>query len=74
MKFAQLIEYNKRNIFFQKSCIKESKDQFQSSFCFLRKLYMRQKQVVGYSVSMYFESPQLDLQEKQTVDFKTLDH
>ena len=35
---------------------------------------MRQKQVVGYSVSIYFDSPQLDLQEKQTVDFKTLDY
>ena len=34
-------------------------DEFQTSFCFLEKLYMRQKQVVCSLVSIYFDRPQL---------------
>ena len=36
------------------------------SFYFLKKLNTRQKQVVCGLVSVYFDSPQLAIQEKQT--------
>ena len=42
-------------------------DQFQTSFYFLKKLDMRSKQVVCSLVSIYSDSPQLAIQEKQTV-------
>ena len=48
MKFGQLIEYNKINIFLQKSCRK--------------KLNIRWKQVACSLVSIYFDSPQLTIQ------------
>ena len=42
MKFGQLIEYNKRDIFLQKSCKKPSRETKLDLFsCFLKKLYMR---------------------------------
>ena len=40
-------------------------DLFQTSFCFLKKLYMTQKQVVRSLVSIYFDNPELGIQEKQ---------
>ena len=47
MKFGHLKEYNKRNTFLQKSCRTLGRgNQFQTPFCFLKKLYMKQKQVV----------------------------
>ena len=58
MKFGQLIEYFKRNIFLQKSCRKWGRE---TSLCFLRKLYMRQKQVVCTLVSMYLDSPRFGI-------------
>ena len=42
MKFGELIEYNKRNIFFSKIMQKMRQgDWFQTSFYFLRKLNLR---------------------------------
>ena len=32
---------------------------FQTAFCFLKKLYVRQKQVVGRLISLYFDIPKL---------------
>ena len=43
------------------------RDYFQTSFYFLRKLNMMQKQAVCTLVSIYFDSPQLGIQSKQTV-------
>ena len=41
MKFGQFIEYNKRNIFLQKSCRKCGRGTSSRRFCFLKKHYMR---------------------------------
>ena len=60
MKFSQLIEYNKRNIFLQKLCGKRGRET--SPIYFLKKLSMRGKQVICSSVSLYFNSPQLVIQ------------
>ena len=37
-------------------------DQFQTSFYFLKRLYMRKKLAVYSLVSVHFDSPQLDMQ------------
>ena len=58
MTFGQLIEYNKRNILLQKnSAENEAGRLVPDSFCFFKKLYIRQKQVVCSLVSLYFDSP-----------------
>ena len=62
MKFGQLIEYNKRNIFLQKLCRKWGKETSSRPLYFLKKLNMRWKQVVCSLVSIYFDSPQLGIQ------------
>ena len=63
IKFGQLIKYIKRNVFPIERMQKMGQEsQFQTSFCFLKKLYMRQKQVVYSLVAVYFESPQLGIQ------------
>ena len=41
MKFGQLIEHNKRNIFLQKSSEKEFGKLFPDYFLFFKKLYIR---------------------------------
>ena len=41
IKFGQLIEHNKITIFLRTFYRKRVKDQFQTSFWFLEKLYMR---------------------------------
>ena len=41
MKFGQLIEYNKTNIFFRIMQKLRQGDYFQTSFCFFRKVHMR---------------------------------
>ena len=43
MKFGQLIKYNKRNIFLQKSCRKWGRDTSFRPFWYSRKLYMNVK-------------------------------
>ena len=48
MKFGQVIEYHKRNIFFQKSC---------KIIYFKKRLYMKQRQTIHGLVSIYFDSP-----------------
>ena len=54
-KFGQLIEHNMRNIFLQKIMQKSRQgDQLQNSFCFLKKLYIRSKQVVSTYVFTLF--------------------
>ena len=41
MKFGQVLEYNKRNIFLRKSCRKREKGtSSRPLFCFVEKLYM----------------------------------
>ena len=52
MKFGQLIEYNVKNV---KNMQKmRLGDQFQTSFWFLEKLYIKSKQVVSTLVLSYF--------------------
>ena len=41
MKFGQLIKYNKRNTFLQKSDKKLGRDSSGPTFVFLKRLYMR---------------------------------
>ena len=67
MKLVQLIEHNKRDIFLQKLCGKWGRETSSRPLYFLKKLNMRWKQVVCSLVSIYFDSPQLAIQEKQTV-------
>ena len=55
MKFGQLIEYNKRNIFLQKLCRKWGR---KTSLYFLKMLNMRWKQMVCSLVLIYFDSLQ----------------
>ena len=52
MKFGQLIEYNKRNIFFENLAENEANRLVPRLFLFLEK-------VVCSLVSIYFDSPQL---------------
>ena len=48
MKFAQVIEYSKKNVFLQKSCKKRGREtSSRSLFAFLKKLDIRQKEVVS---------------------------
>ena len=62
MKFGELIEYNKRNIFFQKLCRKWGKETGSKPLYFLRKLNLRWNQVVCSLVLIHFDSPQLAIQ------------
>ena len=65
MKFGQLIEYSKINIFLQKLFGKwdrEASSRPLFSFSFSKKLNMRWKQVVCSLVLIYFDSPQLGIQ------------
>ena len=60
MKLDQLIEYNKRNIFFQNLCEKWGREtSSRRLFIFLRKLNMRWKQVICSLVSIYSDRPYL---------------
>ena len=43
-------------------------DQFQTTFCFLKKLYISEKQVVCNLVSIYFDSRQISIQQKQPAE------
>ena len=66
MKIGQVIEHNNRNILLQKSYRKGGKEtSFQASFCLSEKIHMREKQVVCSLVSIYLDSPHLDIQWKQ---------
>ena len=62
VKLGQVIEYNKRKVFLQTSCRKWGKETSSRPLCFLKKLYMKQKQVVCSLVSIYFGSLQLGIQ------------
>ena len=62
MEFGQLIAYNKRNIFLQKSCNKSDRETSSRPLFDFKKLYMRQKQVVFSSALIYFDSPLLGIQ------------
>ena len=63
MKFGQLIQYKKRNIFLQKSCKNETGRLVPDLFLFFRKaLYEVKASVVCNLVSIYFDSAQLDIQ------------
>ena len=71
MKFVQLIEYNKINkLFFQKVCRNEAgrpdltrPDQgVRTSFYFLKMLNMGSEQMICRLVSIYFDSPRLEIQ------------
>ena len=64
MKFGQLLEYNKWNIFLWKTCSKWDMLTSSRPLSVLEKaLY---KQVVCRLVSVYFDSPQISMQWKQT--------
>ena len=71
MKFGQLIEYNKRNIFLQKLCGKWGRETSSRPLYFLKKPNMRWKQVVCSLVSIYVGSLQLAIQNRL---YKTLDY
>ena len=48
MKFAEVIEYSKKNVFLQKSCKKRGREtSSRRLFAFSKKLDIRQKEVVG---------------------------
>ena len=50
-------------------------DQFHTSICFLKKIYMRQKQMICSLVSITFDSPQVGKQLKQNIyNFRILIH
>ena len=49
------------------------RNQFQTAFCFFKKLNIRQKQVVCSLISLYFDSPQISVQQKQTLKLYTID-
>ena len=59
MKFLQLIEYNKINVFLQKLYGELDRETSSNLFYFLKKFNMRRKEVVCSLVSIYFNSPQL---------------
>ena len=61
MKFGQLIEYNKVNIFLQKLCGKWDRKTSARALIF-KKGKMRWKQVACSLVSKYFNRPQLAIQ------------
>ena len=67
MRFGQLIEYNKRNIFLEKLCGTWGREASSSLFIFLKELNMRWKQVICSLVSIYFDSPLLAIRWKQTL-------
>ena len=74
MKFGQLIEYDKRNIFLQKFCGKWGKEtSSRPLFIFLKKLKMRWKQAVCRLVSLYI-SLALNLLYNKNKLYKTLDY
>ena len=63
MKFAQVIEYSKKNVFLQKSCKKRGREtSSRRLFAFLKKLDIRQKGSGQQLISIYFNSPQLSSQ------------
>ena len=63
MKFDQLIEHNRRNIFFFKYHSENEAGRLVTGLSrALKKLYMRQKQIVCSLVSLYFDRPQLVIQ------------
>ena len=68
MKLRQLIEYNKRKIFLQKLCRKWGRETSSRPLAWIKKLNIRQMQVVCSLVSIYFDSPQFGIQWKQTVE------
>ena len=65
MKSGQLIEYN--FIYFFSKIMQKMWQGEQFLFRFFKELYIRQKQVVCSLISIYFDSPQLDIQSKQTI-------
>ena len=65
MKFSQLIEYSVRAIFLKIMQKMSQEDSFRISFWVLKKLYLRQKQVV--CTLLYFNSPPLEHTIKQIV-------
>ena len=73
MEFGQVMEYNKRNIFLQKSCKKWDREtSSRCRVCFLIKLYRSLKQVVCNLVSIYFDSPQLTI-KTNCINSKAID-
>ena len=56
IKFGQLIEYNQKNIFLQKSSRQEAQKLVPDIFLFLRKTLYKIKLVVCSLVSLYIES------------------
>ena len=74
MKFGQLIEYNKGNIFLQKFYRKWGKEaSSRALFYFSKNLNMRWKQGVCSLISIYFDSPQLAYKLYKTLDYWSRD-
>ena len=62
MKISQLIEYNKRNIFFKIHAENETGRLLPDLFLLLKIFYLKSKQVVCSLVSTSLDSSQLDIQ------------
>ena len=63
MQFCELIEYNKRNIFLQKLCVKWCREtSFRPLFIFLKSLIWGERKVVCSLDLLYFDCPQLVIQ------------
>ena len=72
MKFGQVIEYNKINIFLQILYRKSGKETSCRPLCFIKKLDMSSEQVVCSLVSIYFDSPQLASVKKKKKKKQTI--
>ena len=64
MKFGQLIEYNKINIFVRQPFKKWGRDTSSRALLFFKKFYKIPKQVVCSLVSIYFDIPPFGMQQK----------
>ena len=72
MKFGQVIEYNKKNIFFKSHRENETARLVPGLFLLFEKALFEIKKVVCSLVSIYFNSPQLGIQKNEL--YKTLEY
>ena len=67
MKFGQVIEYNERNILLQHSCKNSGSETVSRTLFVLSKSFKWGKSKWSTAlVSIYFDSPKLGIQKKQT--------
>ena len=66
MKFCQLMEYKKRNIFFKKHAKNEARRLVPDLLLFFKNALRELKEVVCSLVSISFDGPKHGMQQKQT--------